>query len=202
MGTARSDRRFDFQDYLAWEEAQAEKHEFVRGEVFAMVGARREHVTVSLNLAFAFKAHLRGGPCRAYVADMKVRVEAADAAFYPDVMVTCDSRDHAADLCMSHPRLLVEVLSDSTAAYDRGDKFADYRKLESLQEYAVVDITARRVECFRRNAENHWVLFDYAGDSPCRFDSIGLEMSLADVFEDVEVPPWEGVDGAEAPAGY
>ncbi|MEI7869633.1 MAG: Uma2 family endonuclease [Candidatus Methylumidiphilus sp.] len=177
---------FSFEDYLAWEGGQLEKHEFVRGETFAMAGAKRAHVTVSLNLASAFKTHLRGTPCRAYMADMKLRVEAADAGFYPDVMVSCDSRDHAADLYLSHPVLVVEVLSDSTAAYDRGDKFADYRKLPSLQEYAIVDIDSRRVECFRRNGENHWVLFDFEGVGECEFASIGLSIPLAAVFEDVE----------------
>lgn len=187
MGVPQTAIKFTFEDYLAWEEEQLEKHEFVRGETFAMAGARRVHVTVSGNLFAAFKAHLRGTPCRAYMVDMKLRVEEADAGFYPDVMVSCDRRDHAADVYLSHPTLLVEVLSDSTAAYDRGDKFADYRKLPSLQEYAVVDITARRVECFRRNTENHWVLYDFAGEGECEFASIGLTMPLALVFEDVDV---------------
>ena len=82
---------FSFADYLAWEDGQLEKHEFVRGEFFAMAGARRVHVTVSGNLFAACKTHLRGTPCRAYMADMKLRVEAADAGFYPDVMVSCDA---------------------------------------------------------------------------------------------------------------
>jgi len=86
---------------------------------------------------------------------------------------------------LSHAVLVVEVLSDSTAAFDRGDKFADYRKLPSLQEYVIVDIDARRVECFRRNAENHWVLYDFADDGECEFASIGLTMPTSEVFEDV-----------------
>jgi Uma2 family endonuclease len=81
---------------------------------------------------------------------------------------------------------VVEVLSESTAAYDRGCKFADYRKLDSLREYAVVDIDARRVECFRRDAESHWVLHEFAGDEACQFASIELKMPLAEVFEDVD----------------
>jgi Uma2 family endonuclease len=185
MGLPQTAPTFEFADYLAWESEQSEKHEFVRGETFAMAGARRAHATVSLNLASAFKQHLRGSGCRTYMADMKLRVETADCAFYPDVMVSCDRRDHAADLYLSHPLLVVEVLSESTAAYDRGNKFADYRKLDSLQEYAVVDIDARRVECFRRNADNRWELFDYA-DGECRFASLDLSLPLALVFEDVE----------------
>ena len=186
MGIPQPVIPFNFADYLAWEDGQLEKHEFVRGEFFAMAGAKRAHVTVSLNLASTFKTHLRGTTCRAYMADVKLRVEAADSGFYPDVMVSCDARDHAADLYLSHAVLVVEVLSENTAAYDRGDKFADYRKLPSLQEYAIVDIAARRVECFRRNADNHWVLYDFTGDGECEFASIGLSMPLAAVFEDVE----------------
>jgi len=90
--------------------------------------------------------------CRAYMADMKLRVEAAEVGFYPDVMVSCDARDHAADLYLSHAITVGEVLSDSTAAYDRGDKFADYRKLPNLREYAMVDIESRWIECSRLNA--------------------------------------------------
>lgn len=198
MGTPRAAAAFSFKDYLAWEAEQPEKHEFVRGETFAMAGARRAHVTVCLNLASAFKSHLRGTPCRAYMADMKLRVEAADASFYPDVMVTCDPGDHAADLFLSKPTLVVEVLSENTAAYDRGNKFADYRKSASLQEYAVVDIGARRVECYRRNAENRWVLHDFS-EGECRFASIDLSMPLAAVFEDVDSAVEE--DRAATPAG-
>lgn len=196
MGIPQPADTFRFDDFLAWEAGQPDKHEFVRGEAFAMTGARRVHVTVSLNLASVFRNHLRGIPCRAYMADMKLRLEAADAAFYPDVMVTCDRRDHAADLYLSQPLLVVEVLSESSAAYDRGDKFADYRKLPSFQEYVVVDIDARRVECFRRNPENHWVLYDFAGGGDCRFASIGLTLPLAAVFENVAAG--EGEDGASS----
>jgi Uma2 family endonuclease len=97
MGIPQPSLTFNFDDYLAFESAQVEKHDYVRGEIFAMAGARRAHVTVSLNLAIAFKTHLRGTPCRTYMADMKLRVEAADCSFYPDVMVSGDARDHAAD---------------------------------------------------------------------------------------------------------
>lgn len=198
MGTPQAAVAFSFREYLAWESEQPQKHEFVRGETFAMAGARRSHVTVCLNLASAFKSHLRGTPCRAYMAGMKLRLEEADASFYPDVMVTCDQSDHAADLYLSHPMLVVEVLSENTAAYDRGDKFADYRKSTSLREYAVVDINARRVECYRRNAENRWVLHDFS-EGECHFASIDLSMPLAVVFEDVDSAAED--DGSATPAG-
>ncbi len=116
MTSSAAHTAFDAERYLAWEEQQAEKHEYVGGEVFAMVGARREHVVVAGNLFAAFKQRLRGGPCQVYISDLKLRVETADAFFYPDVMVSCDARDHAASQFIAHSILIVEVLSESTAA--------------------------------------------------------------------------------------
>ena len=133
MGHAQPIQKLDFESYLDWESGQSDKHEFVAGEVFAMGGARRAHVTVAGNIFAALKSHLRGGPCRAYMSDMKLRVAEADAGFYPDVMVSCDARDHAAEQYLQHPTLVVEVLSDGTAAFDRGDKFAAYRRLQSRE---------------------------------------------------------------------
>jgi Uma2 family endonuclease len=177
---------FSAEEFLAWEETQVEKHEFVAGEVFAMTGARREHVVVSLNIASALKQRLRGSTCKAYIADLKLRVEAADAFFYPDVMVSCHPEDNKAKQFISQPTLIVEVLSDSTADYDRGGKFVAYRKLESLQEYLIVDIDARRVECFRRTADNDWLLHDYLGEVDCQLHSLSLSLPLAEIFEDIE----------------
>ena len=177
---------FDAEAYLAWEERQVEKHEFIAGQVFARAGARREHVVVSGNLAAAFKQRLRGGPCQAYVADLKVRVEAADAFFYPDVVVSCDPRDHAANQFIAHPTLIVEVLSESTAAFDRGHKFAAYRTLPSLQEYVLVDIEARRLETFRRTPENDWLLHEFLpGCGECGFPALNVSIPFDEIFENV-----------------
>ncbi|MDD2761256.1 MAG: Uma2 family endonuclease [Methylomonas sp.] len=177
--------RFSTKDYLDWEETQAEKLEFVAGEVFAMVGARQDHVIVSGNIFAALKQRLRGTPCRPYVSDLKLKVEAADAFFYPDVMVSCHPGDLDNQQFISNPSLVIEVLSDSTAAYDRGGKFAAYRKLASLQEYLIVDIEARRVECFRRTADNDWLLHDYVGEVDCQLTCLSLSLPLAEIFEDI-----------------
>ncbi len=173
-------------DYLAWEELQEEKHEFVLGETFAMGGARREHVVVSLNMATSLKQHLRGTPCRTYISDMKLQVEQMDAYYYPDVMVSCDKGDQRAEQFLTQPSLIIEVLSDSTEAYDRGDKFAAYRKISSLKEYVLVDIKNRRVECFVRTADNDWLFHDYSSESVCRFSSVEVDVPLTDIFEDIE----------------
>ena len=187
MGLPQTQTRLDLEGYLAWEAEQPERHEFHLGEVFAMVGARLPHNTVALNLAAALKQRLRGGPCRAYIDGTKVRIGAADAVLYPDVVVSCDERDRGPeDRYLSHPALIVEVLSESTAAYDRGAKFALYRKLDSLQEYAVIDIDTRRVELFRRSTDGHWVLHDFTEADAVEFASVKASVPLAEVFEDVE----------------
>lgn len=174
---------FDTETYLAWEALQTEKHEYMSGEVFAMAGARREHVVVNGNIFAGLKYSLRGGPCQACISDMKLRVEKADAFYYPDVMVSCSASDQTAEQFLSNPTLIVEVLSDTTAAFDRGDKFAAYRTLLSLKEYVIVDIAAKRVECYRRTENNDWLMHEYLNDDICEFPSLSVSIPMADVFE-------------------
>lgn len=191
MGLPLAQPRFDRADYLAWEAQQAGKNEFLAGEVFAMVGARQEHVLVAGALFARLREHLRGSRCRVYTSDMKLEVVEADAVFYPDVMVSCDEADRQRPLALQAPLLIVEVLSDSTAAYDRGTKFAAYRRLTSLQEYLLVDIEARRLELFRREPVG-WVLHepsepvDPAATPPrLHLSSVALDLSLDDAFADL-----------------
>ena len=133
MGMLQTVAALSREDFIAWENTQPDKHEFVAGEVFAMVDARRVHVSIAGNCFARLKEHLRGGPCRAFMADMKLEVTAADAVFYPDVLVTGHAEDLKAETTMHQPTVIIEVLSESTAAYDRGDKFASYRLIESLR---------------------------------------------------------------------
>jgi Uma2 family endonuclease len=175
-------------EYLVWEQAQVDRHDYVDGEIFAMSGASDAHGTAALNLASMLNGALRGTPCKPFIADMKVRVEAANCFFYPDILVTCDPRDRApeASHVKHHPALIVEILSPSTEAYDRGNKFAAYRQLESLQEYVLVSIEARRIEVFRRDASGHWVLHPFALDEAIELASIDFRCPVAEVFEGVE----------------
>ena len=184
MALVQERMTFGTQEYLAWEAEQIDKHEYVAGEVFAMMGARRVHVIVMGNIFAGLREHLRGTPCQAFVTDMKLNVQAMDAFYYPDVMVTCDDADKVADLYIEHPKLIIEVLSDSTSAYDRGVKFAAYRKIESLEEYVLVDIDRKGVESFRRQPDGLWLLRDFTGGESCVFESVALTMPMARVFED------------------
>ena len=110
------------------------KHEYGAGQIFAMVGVSRDHNRIALNLFKLLEAHLYGGPCQIYVAEVKVRVEKADAFYYPDIAVTCDASD-TEKYYLTHPCLIVEVLSPSTEGIDRREKLMAYQQLESLQEY-------------------------------------------------------------------
>ena len=188
MALPRPAPRFDRQDFFAWEPEQPVKHEYVAGEVFAQAGARQNHVVVALNIAGALRQRLRGTPCRAYIADMQLEVAQADAVFYPDVMVSCHPEDLAAERVLHHPRVIVEVLSDSTAAYDRGGKFAAYRMLESLQEYVLIDPEQRSLEIFRRLPSNDWLLATGDSARALVLATLDMEIGFDEVFEDVAVP--------------
>ncbi len=173
------------EDYLQLEAESLIKHEYINGDVYAMAGASDTHVTIAGNLFALLRSHLRGSGCRVYIADMKARIEARNCFYYPDVMVTCDPRDQETSHYKRFPKLIVEVLSDSTEAFDRGDKFADYQTLESLEEYVLINTRHQRVECFRRNAEGLWVLQFYTPHtSSFDLQSVDFSNTLTALYED------------------
>lgn len=172
-------------DYLTWEEVQTERHEFYRGEVFAMVGVRRAHAEISGNLFSALKSHLKGLPCRVYTESVQVQV-AHDTIFYPDVFVTGDAADLQTDRIFHHPKLIVEVLSDSTEGYNRSLKFTAYRQLPSLQEYLLIDPDSRRVEVYRRNERDVFELLDQTGRSALHLSCVDLTLAMVDLFDGVD----------------
>ena len=173
-------------DYLALEQGSDTKHEYVAGQMFAMVGVRDAHNQVAGNVYLHARSKLRGGPCRVYIADMKVRVEAADAFYYPDVFVTCDSRD-TEPYYKRYPVLVLEVLSPTTESVDRREKLHNYRMLETLQEYVLVSLDERRVEIYRRGLTGEWTVDTLAPGDPIDLRSIDLTLSFNDVYEDTEI---------------
>jgi len=139
-------------------------------------------VTISLNIAAALDEALEGSPCRAYMADMKVQAAADAAYFYPDVLVTCDPADHRADQFMRAPTLIVEVLSPATAAYDRGEKFAAYRRIPSLRDFVLIDPDLRRIEHYRHRGDIGWDIITFEPGDTAQRASVELELPIADVY--------------------
>jgi Uma2 family endonuclease len=184
-------------DYLAGELTSPIKHEYRQGEAFAMSGGTRAHSIITGNLFGNLWMHLRGSGCRAFAENMKVRVQAANAFYYSDVAVTCSDRDQDRQLqqhFIDDPRLIIEVLSPPTAAFDRGEKFADYRTLASLEEYVLVSSDRVAVEVFRRNEGGNWTRATYGeGDVAISLISVDLAIGLREIYEDTSL--FGGTDG-------
>ena len=185
MGGAVQPPVFTAAEYLAWEAAQSERHEFLDGEVFAKAGAEDRHVTVAMNLAFALRQHLADSACRTYMSDMRLHVAAAKSYFYPDVLVTCSALDLGSAWVKSEPKLIAEILSPATAAYDRGLKFGHYRMLASLEEYVLIDLDTRTTDCYRKGADGLWVLHPFARGQSLVLASVALELTTAQLFAEV-----------------
>jgi Uma2 family endonuclease len=178
------------EEYLARERMAEAKSEYLDGEVLAMAGASRVHNLIRVNLSRELSQQLRGRPCEAYTADMRVRVSRTGLYAYPDVVVACDEiqfEDDQVDTLLN-PVVVIEVLSPKTEAYDRGEKFAHYRRLDSLQEYLLVSQDKVRVERYVRQGDQ-WVLTELsAPDDILQIDAIECSVRMADVYERVELP--------------
>jgi Uma2 family endonuclease len=185
---AGAQEKLSLDDYLVWENAQPERHEFYRGEAFAMVGVRRVHGMVSLNVAVLLRSALRGGPCEVFTESLKVQV-ADEAVFYPDVFVTCHADDLRTEMVFRHPVLIVEVLSDSTQGFERSLKFAMHRRIAELREYVLIDPDSRSVEVFRRNERGLFELHDFTGLAEMEIASVQLRIPLTEVFSGLEPTP-------------
>lgn len=171
MNAVLTPTRMTAQEYLAWEAVQPDKNEYIDGGIVAMTGVRLNHNAITLNFVIALRAALRGLPCGVFAVDVKLRVEAANAYFYPDVVVSCAASDLAdgSAVAVHRPRLVAEVLSDSTRGYDLTDKFACCRRLESLTHYIVVESKRAHVGAFVKNAEGLWVLHPLDADDTLHF---------------------------------
>jgi len=175
-------------EYLEGEKVARVRHEYVDGDVYAMVGGTKAHNLISLNLARILHGHLRKTPCRVFSSDVKVHVawDWRERFYYPDVVVGCEAGD-TDPYVVEQPKLVVEVLSDSTERDDRSDKFYAYRRLTSLEEYVLVAQDMRRVEVYRR--ETGWDLEVYETEGDFNLRSVGLDLTLAEVYEGVLQAP-------------
>jgi len=173
-----------FAEYLERERTSETKHELVNGEILAMAGGTLEHGRLAVNVATELRAQVRGRPCVVFSSDVRVRVLATGLATYPDVSVACTrvERDPEDTNTLINPILLVEVLSDSSEAYDRGAKFAHYRRIPSLKEYVLVSQREPRIEVFRRNEDGSWTLYDAEASATVKLLSIDAELSVDEVY--------------------
>lgn len=178
-------RRFTPQGYFEWEAQQELRYEYFDGEVFAMTGGSLPHGRIGLNVSSLLKSHVQGKGCIAFNSDCKVGISEKGPFTYPDVSVSCDQRDRTAVEFIRYPCLIVEVLSPSTEAYDRGGKFALYRRLESLQEYVLIGSETKTVEVFRRDPNGTWIFIPYGEGDEIELTSVGLTIAIATIYEDV-----------------
>jgi Uma2 family endonuclease len=179
------------EQYLAIEREAEYKSEYYQGEMFAMAGAGEAHNVLVGNLVADLHQQLRSRPCRVYPSDMRVRVSATGLYTYPDVVVVCGERrflDERRDTLLN-PSLLVEVLSPSTEAYDRGKKFEHYRSIESLREYLLVASDRVHGDLFTRQPDGRWLLAsaDRLEDS-LDLQSVGCRLALLDLYEKIDLP--------------
>jgi Uma2 family endonuclease len=180
-----------FEEWLEGERAAREgRSEFVDGEVFAMTGGSLAHNAIVINISGELRNQMKGRPCQVYANDVKVLIRAANAGKYPDLVALCDEPellDERRDVLLN-PNLIVEVLSDSTEAYDRGEKFALYRQLPSLQEYLLVSQSRVGVELYTRGQDDRWTLTDYSAlTDRVPLASIDCTLALAEVYDKLEI---------------
>jgi Uma2 family endonuclease len=171
--------RYTYQDYLAVEETSEAKHEYFAGDIYAMAGGTPEHAALQVAVTVALENQLRDGPCRVYSSDLRVRVLATGVATYPDVTVVYGSleRDPEDKNNATNPTVIVEVLSDSTEDYDRGEKLKNYQLIPSLNECVLVSHRARRIEIVRRGPSG-WISETAAAGQQGRLSSIGCSLDV------------------------
>lgn len=181
---------FTPEEYLLQEEKAEFKHEYYQGKIYAMAGASVNHTRITRNVLSLLNSSLKNNStCEAFMTDMRVWIEEKDLFTYPDILVVCSKLEFypKRDDTISNPLLIIEVLSDSTKNYDRGEKFMFYRSIPSFSEYILIDQYSIHVEHFFKTPENHWMLTEYKKMSDVvRFSKINFEISLEDIYTSVE----------------
>ncbi|HVG21341.1 MAG TPA: Uma2 family endonuclease [Blastocatellia bacterium] len=173
-------------EYLENEKASPVRHEYLAGLVYAMAGASAAHNIIAGNLFTRLRMHLRGKPCQAFMSDMKVKIEAIDTFYYPDVMVACDPSDNA-DYFRTNPVLIIEVTSPTTAATDRREKLLAYQKIHGLREYVLIAQDEVSVQVYRRNKNGRWWEETLGPDDVIELESVDLNMTVKEAYEDVNL---------------
>jgi Uma2 family endonuclease len=192
MAAANPIHRLTEAEYLAIERRAEFKSEFFDGEMFAMSGGTKPHSLIAANLIFALRTQLKGCPCRVYTSDMRVKVQASGLYTYPDLSVVCgeDQIEDEHDDVLLNPTVIIEILSDSREAYDRGRKFELYRGLASLCEYVLVSQHKPLVENYVRQDSGAWLLHATAGlEGKVNFPSLEIAIEMAEVYTNIRFVP-------------
>ena len=195
MGLPAQKHKMTLEDFLAWEAEQPERWEFFNGEAFMMAGGSDVHNAISLNTAFALRQTLRGTRCNVFMSDVRLRLAESDDLVHPDVFVTGTDADRARRQVKEDPVLIADVLSPSTEASDRGDKFAAYRRFSALKTVLFLSQDRAHVECFTRGDDGRWVLSEASGETArLALPAFDFELALADLYRDL--PDAEATDPA------
>jgi Uma2 family endonuclease len=180
--------KFTSEEYFAWEEQQLERHEYIDGEVYAMSGGTINHGDIAGNFLSLLKTHMRGSSCKTLNSNCRVSIIGATKYVYPDISVTCDDRDKTMSQYITYPCLIVEVLSPTTEAYDRGKKFKMYRCNPSLQEYVLVSVDTIEIELFRKTETDDWRIINYQTGDTVELKSVNLTCQIEQIYEDIVFP--------------
>ncbi|TAG85816.1 MAG: Uma2 family endonuclease [Oscillatoriales cyanobacterium] len=176
-------------EYFTWEEKQLEKHEYIDGQVYAMSGGSKNHSLISVRFITLFSNHLEGGGCETGNSDLRVNIVETTNYTYPDVSVTCDDRDKNTTQYITYPCLIVEVLSKSTEAYDRGGKFRMYRHNPVLQDYLLVSSTSIEMDLYQKNDAGEWLIVNYQEGDTIELKSINLSFAIEQVYRGLNLTP-------------
>lgn len=179
------------EEYLAWEETQREKYEYINGQVYAMGGGSVNHGRIAIRLTAMFDAHLEGSSCITGNSDIKINIAETNNYTYPDASVTCDDRDKSNPNYFTYPCLIVEVLSKSTEAYDRGGKFRMYRQNPVLQDYLLVSSTQIEMDLYHKKETGEWIILNYqAGDTiPLKSINLSFRFQIEQIYRGLTLNP-------------
>ena len=197
--TLQYDHWISLEEYHEIERNSDIKYEYSDGHIYDMSGGTFEHSDIALNLSTALKTHLRGKVCKVANSDMKVLpLGDENPSYYPDITVTCSPEDYRGNsTAIRSPRLIVEVLSPSTTYRDRGEKLRVYKACESMEEYVMVSTRRQEVEVYRREGTNEWKDVQYTADQHVTLASIGLTISVAEIYAKTDVPAFASMLSAD-----
>ena len=185
IANLQDSQKMTAEEYLKWEATQEMRHEYVDGDIVAMTGGSIPHTKIYLNLYRSLYPHLYHRGCESYVSDVKVQASKNSRYFYPDLVVTCDPEDLKSREFIQNPKVIVEVLSPSTANYDRIEKFKYYRQIPSLQEYVLIDSESMSVEVYQRGEGKMWRYYEYTNGDAIALQSIEFECPIELLYEGI-----------------